>query len=621
MVVLDHLKPFYKVEFYDPQASELRSVFSPNIYLDNEKPSNDSTISTEVFISHITVNSKIDASVNTCDIEIRHGIGSQSSIKVGDQIKVYLGFYDQDKSQGPEFSIAFTGLVTSVRSAFEKSVITCKSSMKKIAKKKTKITFSRMMGINEIINQLAISIGGLELSQSGIFNPNINKQPGYGISEQKTILEEIKRLARYSAMDVYMDVFDKFHATPWDKSQLTTPSADETNWLSARGKNESENCNYYKHKILFDERLLDINFDITGDKYSGTEVVSFIPFSEEQAPTIDPVKIEYKPSNPDASKPLNRYKLSHLIREDAEKIAENLYKSDAGKIIGTLKLLSMPQIRVGDGIIFEGEGIEELPFNNIKFDTNGSSHQITDITFQVAEVQHKFDTVEGFVTNIKIIDSPATVGSTAAATSATGGAGAAAGAGIISTEAEFAGLAAEAAGTELGITISNAQWDKEEARQGDIVTLTADVEGAPDGTMGEIEIYEHDVDGIHDLIKKLPVVVTNYKVKTTWEYEYHEDTDEIPTEEELKKYGRDYNPPEYFFVVKIGDAEDQSGILLYKDYVEIILKNRSGEPIADEDFIFTLPDGSEIEGKVDSEGYAKVEGIPPGKVTVRFPNL
>jgi hypothetical protein len=125
------------------------------------------------------------------------------------------------------------------------------------------------------------------------------------------------------------------------------------------------------------------------------------------------VKFEYKPPNPDASKPLNRNKVSHVIREDAEKIAENLYKSDAGKIIGTLKLLSMPQI-----------------------------HQITDITFQVAEVQHKFDTVEGFVTNIKIIDAPATVGSTATTTTTAGAAGPAAGAGITSTEVEFAGVAA-----------------------------------------------------------------------------------------------------------------------------------------------------------------------------------
>ncbi|MCK5559054.1 MAG: hypothetical protein KAJ51_00610, partial [Thermoplasmata archaeon] len=398
MVVLDHSKPFYKAEINDPESFAQKAVFSPNIYLDTEKPSNDSTISTEVFISHITINSKIDASVNTCDIEIRHGIGGALSIEVEDKVKVYLGFYNQAKSQGPDYSLVFTGIITKLKNGFEKSNIACKSAMKKIVKKKTKITFSRMMGINEIINQFAIDIGKLELSQSGIHNPNLNIQPGYGISEQQPIIEHIKKLAQYSAMDVYMDVFDKFHATPWDKSQLTATPAEETNWLSARGKDESENCNFYKHKIEFDERLLDIKFDITGNKYSGTEVVSLIPFSEEQAHTIEPVKFEYKPSNPDTSKPLNRNKVSHVIREDAEKIAENLYKSDAGKIIGALKLLSMPQIRVGDGIIFDSEGIEELPFNNIKFDSEGSSHQITDITFQVAEVQHKFDTVEGFVT-------------------------------------------------------------------------------------------------------------------------------------------------------------------------------------------------------------------------------
>jgi len=70
------------------------------------------------------------------------------------------------------------------------------------------------------------------------------------------------------------------------------------------------------------------------------------------------------------------------------------------------------------------------------------------------------------------------------------------------------------------------------------------------------------------------VAVPTRKLKSQWT-------------EELKKYGRKYNPPEYFFAVKIGDAECLSGILEFKDYVEIYLKNKAGEPIADEYYLIT----------------------------------
>ena len=620
MAVLDHSRPFYKVDFYGPDSSELKSAFSPNIFLDTEKPSENNLVSSDIYISHLTVTSKLDASVNSCDLEVRHGIGGEMPIEVGYKAKIYFGFYDQDKSQGPEFSIVYTGFVTEIKNGLEKSIINCKSSMKKITKKKTKITFARMMGLNEIIKKFAIELGGLELAQNGIYDPQINKQPGFGVSEQQPIIDHVKKIAKYGGLDVFLDVFDKFHAIPWDTSKLKDAPASETSWVSARESIESDNSDFYKHKIEFDRNLVDINFEQSAEKYSGVEVVSYIPFSEKQAHTIDPVKVVYPSTGSDTTgKPLDRHKLSHITREDAEKIAENIHRFNTGKIRGGIKLLGAPQIRIGDGIKFSGPDLEQLPFSNIKFDAKGSTHSISDILFQVTEVQHKFDTVEGYITKLNLLDKPASVGGPSGA-GAAGGAGTAAGAGITAEGVEFTGEAGTVA-SGIPIQITNVQWDKEEARQGDLITLTADVEGASDGTQGEIEIYEHDVDGIHDSIAKFPVDVNNNKIKTTWEYEYHEDTDEIPTDEELQKQGLQYNPPEYFFVVNIGDADGQSGILKFKDYVEIYLKDVDGEPMANEEYILQLPDNSEIKGNLDSEGYAKVEGIPPGKITVKFPNL
>ncbi|MCX6577408.1 MAG: hypothetical protein NTV82_13580 [Candidatus Aminicenantes bacterium] len=171
------------------------------------------------------------------------------------------------------------------------------------------------------------------------------------------------------------------------------------------------------------------------------------------------------------------------------------------------------------------------------------------------------------------------------------------------------------------IEITNAKWDKKEARRGDILKLTADVKGVQDGTEGEIEIWEHDSDDAHDFITKFPVLVKNSKVEADWEYEYFEDTDEIPTEEELKKYGNKYNPPEYFFRVKFGELAADSGLLEFKDWIEIELFHESREPISGAKYVIKLADGSEIQGTLDDKGYAKVDGVIPGSYVLNFPEF
>jgi hypothetical protein len=168
------------------------------------------------------------------------------------------------------------------------------------------------------------------------------------------------------------------------------------------------------------------------------------------------------------------------------------------------------------------------------------------------------------------------------------------------------------------IEITNARWSQQEARRGDILTLTADVKEVPDGTEALIEIYEHDADGAHDLITKFPVIVESNKIETEWEYEYYEDTDDIPTAEESEK---GYNPPEYFFRVKIGKVFADSGLLEFKDWIEIELRNAAGEPIPNVDFVVYLANGEEKTGKLDGNGYVKLEDVPPGKYKVDFPGI
>ena len=165
------------------------------------------------------------------------------------------------------------------------------------------------------------------------------------------------------------------------------------------------------------------------------------------------------------------------------------------------------------------------------------------------------------------------------------------------------------------IIIDNLQWSQQEARRGDILKLTAQVEGVQDGADAAIEIYEYDGDGAHDPITEISAMVENGRIEIDWMYEYYEDTDEIPTEAELEE---GYSPPEYFFRVIIGSNEADSGLLEFKDWIEFTINSSDGEPEANADYILHLPDGQERRGTLDDQGYAREEDIPPGPCQIEL---
>jgi hypothetical protein len=177
-----------------------------------------------------------------------------------------------------------------------------------------------------------------------------------------------------------------------------------------------------------------------------------------------------------------------------------------------------------------------------------------------------------------------------------------------------------------GIKVSNMKWDKKEARRGDTLKLTAEIENVRDESEVKVLIYERSQEGNHDKIVEMPGRVKNQKLEILWEYEYHESTENIPTEDELQKYNKEkhYNHPEYFFVIKIDDVEygknQESGLLRFKDWVEISLTDEKGEPADSEKYKLHMSDGSKREGTLDSEGRAIEEDLPPGAIRVEFPD-
>ncbi len=175
-----------------------------------------------------------------------------------------------------------------------------------------------------------------------------------------------------------------------------------------------------------------------------------------------------------------------------------------------------------------------------------------------------------------------------------------------------------------GPELQSMEWKSPEARRDEMVSLTASFSGSTDGEKATVEIFEFDQDGEHDLMETLQAEVTNGKLETEWKYVYQEDTDDILTEEEATKTGGKYNPPEYFFTVAIGEQmwgdKQESGLLQFKDWIEVELQDEDGNRLANEPFELHLPDGTTQKGTLDEKGFARVESVPPGPVEVVFEN-
>ena len=56
-------------------------------------------------------------------------------------------------------------------------------------------------------------------------------------------------------------------------------------------------------------------------------------------------------------------------------------------------------------------------------------------------------------------------------------------------------------------------------------------------------------------------------------------------------------------------------------WIEIELLDDEGKPIEGERYFVEMPDGSNLSGRTDSQGRARVDGVDPGTARVSFPDL
>jgi hypothetical protein len=71
----------------------------------------------------------------------------------------------------------------------------------------------------------------------------------------------------------------------------------------------------------------------------------------------------------------------------------------------------------------------------------------------------------------------------------------------------------------------------------------------------------------------------------------------------------------------VADSQDQTstGCASKQHWIEIKLQDQDGNPIPNEAYLVTGPDGDEHSGNLDDQGFVHIDGLSAGTCTVAFP--
>ena len=114
--------------------------------------------------------------------------------------------------------------------------------------------------------------------------------------------------------------------------------------------------------------------------------------------------------------------------------------------------------------------------------------------------------------------------------------------------------------------------------------------------------------------EKIESKVDSDKIEHEWELKVDEKLFNVQEYKERKNYSNPY----YYFVVETAGMRQRSGLLKYKDWIELELKDDDGKPIGGAEYQVHLPNGEIRRGNLDQNGTARVENIPPSQVKVIF---
>ena len=490
-IYLELSRPFFLIKILDKDSNDVKFVWSPNMFMDSERPENNGTVAPDTYIEDIEVKSNFEPPINLGEVKISHGVGKTPQIAIKDVLNIYFGYYTLDNSENAAHSLAYTGQIDSIKAGLNHTIIKSSSKIKKLTDLKRELTFSRIMTISDIIKKLAIDDSGLESAPNGITDTTVSKQKGYAVSKNLSIYEHLKKLADFIDYDIYMDVFDKFNARAWspEPAPVQTSAAGDSlamGWIPERDDSESDNQKQLIHPIYFGVNVLNMELDIKKKGPSNIEITSLADTEGDEIFTINPPTGTSggggNGGGESSGEGAEKIVLPRFTKDDADKIAQALVSRNNGGLNGSLTIIGTPQVRLGDGVKIKGHIYGKKPFSQIdtqssEYDASytaeeveGSSSQSGsggETLFKISGIRHLFNDEIGFISKLSITEAAPTPPA-APASAATGAAAGAGPEGVTSTEAEFTGTAATIpAAAEVA-----AEEETEELEEVDFLTLT-----------------------------------------------------------------------------------------------------------------------------------------------------
>jgi uncharacterized Zn-binding protein involved in type VI secretion len=163
--------------------------------------------------------------------------------------------------------------------------------------------------------------------------------------------------------------------------------------------------------------------------------------------------------------------------------------------------------------------------------------------------------------------------------------------------------------------IAKPKVSSSKVKVGGKVKVRAATFGIESGSQGMISVFEKDSNSADRLVDVIMTKVDNDKVEVEWEFKVD---DKLVASQDAKRKRGGYSSPEYFFVASVENCSARSDSTRYHDEIELKLRDEEDKPVKNAGYKIFLPNGDIRKGKLDSDGYAKEENIPPGKVEVVF---
>lgn len=163
--------------------------------------------------------------------------------------------------------------------------------------------------------------------------------------------------------------------------------------------------------------------------------------------------------------------------------------------------------------------------------------------------------------------------------------------------------------------ITNAKWSTASAKVGDKVKLSAKTSGIKDKEPATFDIFIKDPNFADKGLCSVAAEVSGDTVETEWEFQV--DDDLLHIQDGKEKQGG-YSNPSFYFTITSAGCKSRSGYLTFADTLELELVDKDGNPARDVKYKVELPSGEIKQGTLDSEGKAKVDGVPPGKGQVTY---